>query len=134
MPITTDLATDIGKVRLLLGDFTEGSGVMPDGSNFADTYITYFLTQESSNVNLAAAACCEVIAQRWMIVPKQLSADGMSLSYNGVADQWRQRGAELAAQVTEDTSSGVITLDIQDAYSTELAGSGSVLDRDYEEL
>lgn len=66
MPITTDLTTNIGKVRLEIGDrdTTSGMGARPDGSNLSDDEIGYFLTAEGS-VRLAAARSCEALAADW---------------------------------------------------------------------
>lgn len=44
-----DITTDVGKVRLIIGDTDESNEV------FSNTEITYFLTANSSNINLAAA-------------------------------------------------------------------------------
>ena len=66
MAITTDLSTDIGQVRLEIGDrdTTAGMGARPDGSNLTDDEIGYFLAAEGS-VRGAAARACEALAGDW---------------------------------------------------------------------
>ena len=53
MPLATyDLTTNVGKVRLIIGD----TDVDPDADAvFLDAEITYFLTVNSNNINIAAA-------------------------------------------------------------------------------
>jgi len=52
MAATYDLTTNIGKVRLIIGD----TDVTPvTDAVFTDAEITYFLTANSNNLNLAAA-------------------------------------------------------------------------------
>ncbi|PJF23612.1 MAG: hypothetical protein CUN56_00165 [Phototrophicales bacterium] len=65
MPIETSLATDIGKVRLFIGDTTDGKGVKPDGSNFTDAEITAFLNMEDNSVHKATAAAFEALSAMW---------------------------------------------------------------------
>lgn len=58
-----DLTTNVGKVRLEIGDTTSGTGVKPDGTNFTDTELEYFLDQEADSVGRATARACEVLAR-----------------------------------------------------------------------
>jgi hypothetical protein len=56
MTITYDLATNIGKVRLKIGDTSTTA------AHFTDDEITYFLTEAGNVINLAAAASLEAWA------------------------------------------------------------------------
>jgi len=56
MTVTYDLSTLVGQVRLLIGDT-----VLTD-TVFTDEEITYFLTANGNNVNLAAATALEAWA------------------------------------------------------------------------
>ncbi len=60
---TYDLTTDTGKLRLEIGDTVSDAGVKPDGSNFSDAELAYFLVQESDSVGRATARACEVLAR-----------------------------------------------------------------------
>lgn len=64
MTWTYRIGTDIGKVRLQLGDDTESSGVRPDGSNFTDEEIQTYLDREGS-VMRAVAGLCETLALQY---------------------------------------------------------------------
>ena len=77
MPITVDLTTLVGQVRLEIGDDddTAGHGQRPDGSNLSDQAITLWLTRASlyqgtsnGQVLLAAAYACEKLARDWATV------------------------------------------------------------------
>ena len=58
MPFTYDLATSVGKTRLLIPD-TDATGK----HIFEDAEITEFISQASGNVNLAAAKALESAAR-----------------------------------------------------------------------
>ncbi len=57
MAFTTDLTTDIGKVRLLLTDLDSTKPIFPD-----DQQIETFLAMEGDDVKCAAALAMQVIA------------------------------------------------------------------------
>lgn len=70
MTTTYSLATDIGKVRLELGDwdFSGGKGVRPLGANLQDEEIQVWLTAEAASdspVLRAALRACEALAAEW---------------------------------------------------------------------
>lgn len=45
MAFTYDTTTDIGKIRLKIGDTVDGDGVKPAGGNFTDAEIQVFLDE-----------------------------------------------------------------------------------------
>ena len=98
MPITTDLTTAIGKVRLEIGDTdsTAGQGVKPDGSNLTDDEIEYCLTLEGS-VRLAAAKACEVLGRHWSKVA-DIQIGSRQEQFAQIAKNWVSRGQELRSQ------------------------------------
>lgn len=93
---TTLLTTDIGQVRLELGDRTEGAGVKPDGSNFADEEIQVWLDREG-DVMPAVAAACEVLSRMWSTVAN-LTLGPRSEELGKIADAWKTRAKELREQ------------------------------------
>ncbi len=56
MTITYDITTAVGKVRLAIGDT-----ILAD-NKFTDEELTYFLSVNSSNINMASAAALEAWA------------------------------------------------------------------------
>jgi len=62
MTATYDITTAVGKVRLVISD----TDVTPaSDAVFTDEELTYFLTEQSSNVNLAAADALEAWAAKY---------------------------------------------------------------------
>ncbi len=58
-----DITTNVGKVRLLIGDTDESDEV------FSNTEITHFLTTHSSNINLASAMALKAWAAKYAVAP-----------------------------------------------------------------
>src|SRR5574341_1059609 len=97
MAFTYDLATNVGKVRLNLGDRVQGSGPWPDRSNFDDAEMTQILTQEGNDVMRAVAGCCEVLANAWSAVAS-LSEGPHREEFNHVSEQYAERAMSLRQQ------------------------------------
>lgn len=93
MPITTDLETTIGQIRLLVGDETEGAGVKPSGANFSDAELNYFYTC-AKNIEEAAALVCETLAWLWNIHP-DFEADGLRVNRHQVSEGWWRAAVRL---------------------------------------
>lgn len=64
------LSADADKVRFEIGDTVEDAGVRPDGRNFSNAEIAYFLTQEVT-VGRAVARAAEVLAREWSSHPTE---------------------------------------------------------------
>lgn len=103
MSFTYDLTTDIGKVRLWLGDITQGRGMRPDGSNISDEEIALILDQErdtastQNTIMRAVAACCELLANAWSSVAGNITIGSRSEAHQQ-AEQFARRAAALRAQ------------------------------------
>lgn len=97
MPITYDLTTDAGKVRLHLGDTVDGVGPRPDKRNFSDAEITYLLAAETT-VTAAVALGFETLSGEWAAYSIQeregdvsYDAKGLAEVYAELADDWRDK-------------------------------------------
>lgn len=121
---TTDLTTEIGQVRMELGDDVPGQGVKPDGRNLADDEIQTLLDREGSVMRCVAAAC-ELLARHWARVAN-ISIGSRREDLGAVAEQWRKQAGELRAQYGSP-SEGVTSFSIgakrADGYS-ELMNAG----------
>lgn len=93
---TTDLSTDVGQVRLELGDEVNGAGVRPDGRNLSDAEIQVLLDREGS-IMRAVAAACELLARSWARVAN-IAIGSRREDLGSVSEQWRRQAAELRAQ------------------------------------
>lgn len=106
MSFTYDLATEVGRLRLALGDTADGAGVKPDGSNFSDEELAYFLAVEGNVVDLATARACEALATAWANVA-DLTVGPRSEKLGMVATRYAERGASLRSGTL---ATGYITL------------------------
>lgn len=93
MAIETSLTTEIGQVRLELGDDNTAQGVLPNGDNLSDDQITLYLEREGS-VMRAVAGICEMLATRWAAVA-DLQVGPRRESYSQIAKQYAARAAQL---------------------------------------
>lgn len=89
-----DLTTLVGQVRIELGDTTSGSGPKPDGGNFTDTEVEHFLTLAGSDVTLAVAQACSVLATMWSNVA-DLTVGPRSEKLSQIADRYAARAVAL---------------------------------------
>jgi hypothetical protein len=124
MSFSYDVTTDIGVMRLELGDTTPGAGVKPDGGNFSNEELQVWLTREGS-VMCAVAAACEALARQWS-ASSDISVGPRSESASQVAEAWEKRAALLRtnygygdANVSEDIDVGVLVLDFQQTANVE---------------
>jgi hypothetical protein len=95
MSFTYVLTTDVGKVRLELGDTTPGSGILPNGENLRDEEINHYLTQNGGDVNLTVGALASVLARRWATVA-DVSVGPRSESLSQIAKAWERQASSLA--------------------------------------
>jgi hypothetical protein len=95
MSFTYVLTTDIGKVRLELGDTTVGNGILPGGENLRDEEINLYLTQNGNDVNLTVGALASVLARRWATV-SDVSVGPRSESLSQISKAWERQAASLA--------------------------------------
>jgi len=128
MTFTNTLGTDIGNVRLYLGDDTSGTGVLPDGSNFTDEQIQEVLDGVGSNLFAASAYLARSLAARWAIVPDKFEADGLRIDRSARVKQWSQ----LADQYSKLGAGGelaTVGLDRRDGWSVAQEEGGHPLKR-----
>jgi hypothetical protein len=122
MSFTYDLTTAIGKVRLALGDTTDGTGPRPDGSNFEDEELDTFLVLEDDDVELATARALEVLATQWasradlQVGPRKESLSQIAARYAEQATAVRGR----CGAISSAASVGVIDLGFAQVGDTSL--------------
>ena len=89
------LTDAIGQVRLELGDNVYQQGVLPDGTNFSDQEITYYLNQNEQSVMRTVGALASVLARRYAMVA-DISVGPRSESLSQVAKALERQAALLA--------------------------------------
>jgi len=95
--MTYNLATDIGKVRLLISDTDETDEI------FEDDEIQGFLDMEGT-VKLAAAQALDTIADNEALSSKVLTSSDVAVDGAKLADSLRKRAIELRSQSDSPTS------------------------------
>ena len=127
MTWTSALNTDIGKMRLELGDDALGAGVLPDGSNLSDEQLQIYLDREGT-VMRAVAGICEMLATRFAAVadlqvgPRRESYSQISKGYAGRAAQLRDL---YGAPLVEDAGAVLVApLQRVDGYYEAQATGG----------
>jgi hypothetical protein len=102
-----DYATDIGKVRALLGD-TEAENVesgIGEYMYFGDDEIAAFLTMYGDNVKLAAARCLETISMSQALLLKSWTSDDLTVNGDRIAESLRKLAAQLREEALQDEAS-----------------------------
>lgn len=119
---TTDLDTEVGLIRAMLGDDTLGRGVRPDQDNFSDDLITKLLSVEGSR-HRALAALCEIASRQWSSVAS-ITVGSRSEQYAQISANWKARASELRDQYgfgdeNESIQTGVIQLGFAETATDE---------------
>lgn len=102
-----DFASDIGKVRVLLGD-TEAENVISGIGEylyFSDAELGAFLDMYGDNVKLAAARAMEVIAGSQALLLKSWSSDDLTVNGDRIAESLRKIAAQLRQEAIAEESS-----------------------------
>lgn len=105
MPITTDVTTDVGRVRLLISDLD------PAAALFADDEVQAFLDLNGALIRLAAAEALDVIASNEALLSKKittqdLATDGPALAAALHAQAEGLRAAHRTSQADADAVNG----------------------------
>ena len=114
MIATYVLSTDTGKVRLAIGDTNvsdEGAGVKPDGRNFADDELTFFIEQAGS-WNAAVPMTLRALAAMFSSQATRTGLEQYSEDFTKTVDNllktaqvWEERNATSQAPQSNGFSS-----------------------------
>lgn len=107
MPITTDLTTDVGKIRLLITDLDDATALLTDAQ------ITALLAVEGGNLKRGAAACLETISTSEVLITKKITTEDLSIDGPAVAEDLRKRAKLLRGQADVEAPAGA---DVTNAY------------------
>lgn len=102
-----DFTTNVGKVRVLLGDTdpTNVSGGEGEYLFFSDTELEALLELHDDNVKLTAARCMETIAGSQALLLKSWSSDDLTVNGDRIAKELRELAKQLRAEALADESS-----------------------------
>lgn len=99
MAFTYNLSTDIGRVRLAIGDTVKGSGPRADGSNYSDEEINVYLVPAIAagySYGRAVSQLLRLLANEWA-GKASVSIGDYSVQYAAVADNYRKAAAQWDA-------------------------------------
>jgi hypothetical protein len=101
-----DYTTDVGKVRVLLGDTNPTDVSAGEGTYlyFSDDEIAAFLTMYGDNVKLASARCLETIAGSQALLLKSWSSDDLTVNGDRITESLRKLAAQLREEALVDES------------------------------
>lgn len=102
-----DLGSNIGRVRVLLGD-TDPTNVVNNVGDylyFSDQEIESILTMYGDDPKLAAARCLETIAGSQALLLKSWSSDDLTVRGDAIAESLRKLAQQLRDEVTAAASS-----------------------------
>ncbi len=108
MAFTYSLSTDLGKVRLAIGDTVSGSGPRPSGANYSDAEINVFLRPVIAagyTYGRAVAQLFRLLAGEWA-GKASVSIGDYSVQYAAVADNYRKAANEWE-RMTDATGAAV---------------------------
>lgn len=102
-----DLGSNIGRVRVLLGDTdpTNVSNNVGEYLFFSDQEIESILTMYADSPQLAAARCLETIAASQALLLKSWSSDDLSVRGDLIAKELRETAKQLRQEATAAESS-----------------------------
>lgn len=92
-------ASPLSHARFLIGDVTEGAGILPNGGNFTDADLGVWLTKTASDPEKAAILALRNCAIRWATTPNSFSADGMSVNRGDMAQKMNDAANLLEASI-----------------------------------
>jgi hypothetical protein len=98
-----DLGSNIGRVRVLLGDTdpTNVVGTVGEYLFFSDEEIESVLTMYADNPRLAAARCLETIAGSQALLLKSWSTDDLTVNGDRIAKELREIAKQLRQEALD---------------------------------
>ncbi len=110
-------STDLDLIRLTIGDNVEDTGVKPNGTNYSDEEINFFLSKEGNNPNKTVARLYENLATLYATyVDTKIGSRDEKLSK--VADNY----IKLAAKWRDDYGYGDTSTALVTGFVTRVDG------------
>lgn len=109
MAFTYDVTTELGKLRLAIGDTTSGSGPRPASGNYADAELNVFLAPVTAAGNTYGKAVPQVLrllANEWAR-QANISIGEYSAQYGAIAQAYRDQAREWEKMT--DTTGALVT-------------------------
>ena len=115
MTVTYDITNSVGQIRLMVGD----NNIVPvTNAVFSDEEITFFLTQNGSDLNLTAAALCKAWAAKYGANVDSEHIGDYSYSQT-IVDKLLKMAANFTAAATGSPSLAIASFNFTDTDDTE---------------
>lgn len=121
-PDTIDSTTNVGKVRLLIGDVSTD----PTKRLFSDTEISSFLSMENNEVRLAAATACESLSSQAALTTRLEIIDNYTIDTRKQADAYIKMAERLRSSIDDTPSCGFAEIAYSDFQAAEIQHTKSV--------
>ena len=132
---STDLSTDLARVRLAIGDTTQDAGVRPDGTNFSDQELELFIdaaTSAGGTWRNAVPSVLRILANQYAAAAKVSEDQDVREDLTRTAASLRDQAKDFESTITATGASaavgsmaaGVLTLG---GYLYTVQGDGSVI-------
>lgn len=112
-----DITTNVGKVRLVIGD-TDVDPVTD--AVFTDEELTYFLTENGNNINLAAADALEAWVAKYTTAPDSEKIGDYSYSQK-IVDHLNKLAKELREKVAGSPVLEIAEMDLTGVEDTTVS-------------
>lgn len=116
MTFTYDLTTDIGAVRLYIGDRAEGDGILPSGDNYTDEEIEAILARLNDDVEAASVVLLESAARRWGTMV-DVTMGPLKEAYSQASKSLMSLAGKMREDYDVAVSACAVTFDREDGYS-----------------
>lgn len=131
---STNLSSNLARVRLAIGDTTSGTGPRPDGSNFTDEELSVFITDAvaaGGTWRNAVPPILRILANQYAAAAKKTDDAEISEDLTQTSRELRQQAKEFEANITSagaaasgGLTAGVLTLG---SYMYEVQSDGTVV-------
>jgi hypothetical protein len=114
MTFSYSLTTDVGQLRLMVGDTLSSQGPRPSQRNFADEELEFFLSP-ADGLGRASVRVFETLAAEWSSFAN-ITLGPRKEEFAGIAENYRKRAASTREQYGGGSTFSV-GWDRQDGYS-----------------
>lgn len=119
--LTYDLASDIGKLRLAIGDHRindDAAGIQPTGQHYTDEELMAFINM-TGDWRTAVPVILRSLATLYSAMAQSVSFDGYSESYSGTAASLFAAASSWEAGNQTAAGAGQTLMDVFGAYQAD---------------
>jgi hypothetical protein len=126
MAVTYDIATDVGRVRLLITDTDVDNPIFQDEE--IQVFLDMTISGGANDIRLAAAEALDTIARNEALVLKRITLMDLQTDGPAVAKALSEQADRLREQSDSDAEIDVIEMGLTDANRTEILWNDALRD------